>query len=75
MKFSLRVCRFQKPLNFQPNVRTQMNLVSKIGNQPDHPAWVIALCPNCHRRAHYGSDGPEYNRTLTNRANDLERIP
>jgi 5-methylcytosine-specific restriction protein A len=42
---------------------------------PDHPAWVIALCPNCHRSAHYGADGPEYNRTLTNRANDLERRP
>lgn len=22
----------------------------------DDPKWVIALCPNCHRRAHYGSD-------------------
>lgn len=23
---------------------------------PDDPKWVIALCPNCHRRAHYGKD-------------------
>jgi 5-methylcytosine-specific restriction protein A len=23
---------------------------------PDHPAHVIGVCPNCHRRAHY-SDG------------------
>jgi hypothetical protein len=41
---------------------------------PDHPAWVIALCPKCHRRAHYGADGPEYNRTLTNRANDWNGV-
>jgi 5-methylcytosine-specific restriction protein A len=24
---------------------------------PDHPAHVIALCPNCHRRVHAGIDG------------------
>jgi len=31
---------------------------------PDHPAHVIALCPNCHRRVHAGADGPTYNATL-----------
>lgn len=31
---------------------------------PDHPAHVIALCPNCHRRVHAGADGPSYNSTL-----------
>lgn len=31
---------------------------------PDHPAHVIALCPNCHRRVHAGSDGQSYNITL-----------
>jgi 5-methylcytosine-specific restriction protein A len=41
---------------------------------PDHPAWVIAVCPNCHRRAHYSLDGPEYNRLLRERANELERV-
>lgn len=30
----------------------------------DHPDNVIALCPNCHRRVHYGQDGDEYNREL-----------
>jgi HNH endonuclease len=24
---------------------------------PDHPAHVISLCPNCHRRVHAGADG------------------
>src|SRR5262249_34191809 len=28
---------------------------------PDHPAHVIALCPNCHRRVHFGADGHTYN--------------
>ena len=31
---------------------------------PDHPAHVIALCPNCHRRAHVGADGETYNAKL-----------
>lgn len=31
---------------------------------PDDPRWVIALCPNCHRRAHYGSDKNEFNQQL-----------
>jgi 5-methylcytosine-specific restriction enzyme A len=39
---------------------------------PDHPAWVVAVCPNCHRRAHSGQDGEEYNQLLIKKANDLE---
>ncbi|WP_029584633.1 HNH endonuclease signature motif containing protein [Bradyrhizobium sp. URHD0069] len=31
---------------------------------PDDPAFVIALCPNCHRRVHAGSDGTSYNAML-----------
>lgn len=31
---------------------------------PDHPRWVIGLCPNCHRRVHYGADGAGYNAEL-----------
>jgi 5-methylcytosine-specific restriction protein A len=31
---------------------------------PDHPAHVIGLCPNCHRRVHAGADGHTYNATL-----------
>jgi 5-methylcytosine-specific restriction enzyme A len=39
---------------------------------PDHPQWVIALCPNCHRRVHYGDDGREYNAELAARAQYIE---
>jgi 5-methylcytosine-specific restriction protein A len=31
---------------------------------PDDPSFVIALCPNCHRRVHAGRDGSEYNASL-----------
>lgn len=31
---------------------------------PDHPAHVIALCPNCHRRAHLSEDAIAFNTRL-----------
>lgn len=31
---------------------------------PDHPGFVIALCPNCHRRVHAGADGVSFNAML-----------
>lgn len=30
----------------------------------DHPDWVIALCPTCHRRIHHGEDGESFNEEL-----------
>lgn len=32
---------------------------------PDHPEWVAGICPNCHRRIHFGGDGTAYNQQLT----------
>lgn len=34
---------------------------------PDHPDNVIALCPNCHRKAHHGQNRDEFNQELTER--------
>jgi 5-methylcytosine-specific restriction protein A len=34
---------------------------------PDHPAWVGAICPNCHRRIHSGEDGKAWNERLQKR--------
>lgn len=31
---------------------------------PDDPRFVIALCPNCHRRVHAGADGSLFNDAL-----------
>ncbi len=39
---------------------------------PDHPEWVIALCPNCHRRVHFGKDGEEYNAQLILKLGQIE---
>jgi 5-methylcytosine-specific restriction protein A len=37
----------------------------------DHPDNVIALCPNCHKRVHFGRDGDEFNERLIEKANQL----
>lgn len=41
---------------------------------PDHPAHVIALCPNCHSRVHHGADGETYNEDLKIRLQDIEGL-
>ena len=40
---------------------------------PDRPERVAGLCPNCHRRCHYGRDGAEYNDRLKERVAARER--
>jgi len=40
---------------------------------PDHPKWVAAVCPNCHRRAHYGEDRGDFNKQLTRAVDEKER--
>ena len=40
---------------------------------PDHPASVAALCPNCHRKAHFGVEREEVNNELLQRVNSLEK--
>ena len=35
---------------------------------PDHPATILALCPNCHRRAHHSADAKKFNGRLKRRA-------
>ncbi len=39
---------------------------------PDRPEAVVAVCPNCHRRAHYAHDGEAFNRRLSRIARSLE---
>jgi DNA invertase Pin-like site-specific DNA recombinase/5-methylcytosine-specific restriction endonuclease McrA len=39
---------------------------------PDDPAFVIALCPNCHRRVHAGKDGESFNGQLHAKMPTLE---
>ena len=39
---------------------------------PDHPDWVAALCPNCHRRGHYSNEKIVFNNGLTQAIRDKE---
>ncbi|HOC44119.1 MAG TPA: HNH endonuclease signature motif containing protein [Thermoanaerobaculales bacterium] len=39
---------------------------------PDHPRWVAALCPNCHRRIHSGIDGDALNHSLSEKIEGIE---
>ncbi len=41
---------------------------------PDHPAWVGAICPNCHRRIHSGEDGEAWNGRLQDRLRAVEKL-
>ncbi len=40
---------------------------------PDHPKWVGAICPNCHREIHHGRIGVELNRRLELYLREVER--
>lgn len=48
------------------------HILRRADNGPDHPRWVIALCPNCHRRVHSGADGHLYNQQLSELAAQAE---
>lgn len=39
---------------------------------PDHPSGVIALCPNCHRKAHYAKNASVFNGELKERLKVIE---
>ncbi len=40
---------------------------------PDHPSWVAAICPTCHRRAHYAEDSESFNAKLSKAVAAIER--
>jgi 5-methylcytosine-specific restriction enzyme A len=39
---------------------------------PDHPRWVGAVCPNCHREIHHGAEGEGKNERLQQHLGVLE---
>jgi hypothetical protein len=39
---------------------------------PDDPNYVIALCPNCHRRTEFGSDAKVFNASLIRKLAKIE---
>jgi len=38
----------------------------------DHPRWVAAICPNCHRHIHYGKSGDDLNQTMRDKLSVIE---
>jgi len=49
------------------------HLISESG--PDHPRWVGAICPNCHRQIHHGSEGETLNERLQCYLTSIEGQP
>ncbi|HYF62566.1 MAG TPA: HNH endonuclease signature motif containing protein [Herpetosiphonaceae bacterium] len=41
---------------------------------PDHPDYVAAVCPNCHRRAHASRDAVQFNSQLHSRIRQREEL-
>ena len=39
---------------------------------PDHPDWVIGVCPNCHARAHYGENIHDMNQSMKELVGEIE---
>lgn len=39
---------------------------------PDDPRFVIGVCPNCHRHAHFGSDAEAKNKAMLKKVTSIE---
>ena len=58
-------CKSAAPFFTKDGPFLEVHHVFRLGDGgPDHPAAVIALCPNCHRRTHYAVDGISFNESL-----------
>ena len=58
-------CLLPAPFSAQEGPYLEVHHVFRLSDGgPDHPAAVIALCPNCHRHVHYGTDGDQFNGKL-----------
>jgi 5-methylcytosine-specific restriction protein A len=40
---------------------------------PDDPCFMIGLCPNCHRGAHFGMDAEAWNKSMLEYVTSVER--
>ena len=51
----------------------EVHHIRKLADEgPDNPRWVIALCPNCHRRVNYRIDALAFNDRLAEGSRRLE---
>jgi len=66
-------CGSDAPFMSKQGPFLEVHHVFRLGDGgPDHPKNVIAICPNCHRRVHYGLDGSQYNESLIEKLIEIE---
>jgi hypothetical protein len=53
---------------------SQSGIMLTTDGGPDHPEYVIGLCPNCHRNTHYGRDRADYNHLMKDIINTKKDI-
>jgi 5-methylcytosine-specific restriction protein A len=58
-------CRAAAPFMARTGPFLEVHHVVRLSDGgPDHPAHVVAVCPNCHRRAHHSVDAESFNKGL-----------
>jgi len=58
-------CGENAPFNSKEGPYLEVHHMNRLADGgPDHPENVIALCPTCHRRAHYATDFMHFNSSL-----------
>lgn len=66
-------CRVSAPFKSKEGPYLEVHHMFRLADGgPDHPENVIALCPTCHRRAHYATDSKSFNATLIEIIKDKE---
>lgn len=67
-------CGKDAPFNSKDGPYLEVHHLKRIADGgPDLPQNVAALCPNCHRRIHFGKDGEAYNKQLQIYVNQIEQ--
>ncbi|MER2490705.1 HNH endonuclease [Catenovulum sediminis] len=67
-------CGEKAPFNTKSGPFLECHHVNRLADGgPDHPQNVVALCPNCHRRAHYAIDAVTFNNKLKQVAIEVEK--
>jgi 5-methylcytosine-specific restriction protein A len=68
-------CHSKAPFESPKGPYLEVHHVFQLGDDgPDEPWAVIALCPNCHRRAHYSIENEEFNAELKTLLREIEPI-
>jgi hypothetical protein len=68
-------CKSDAPFrNEKGNPYLECHHITELAKEgADHPSHVIAVCPNCHRRAHHGSDRVNVKKRMKRRVAVIER--